>query len=47
MTQYEREAKNRDHAISADYASGAYTLAQIGEHFGLHYATVSRIARKV
>jgi len=46
LTQYDRDAKDRDHAISAAYASGAYTLAQIGEHFGLHYATVSRIARK-
>jgi len=47
LTQYDREAKDRDDAIRAAYASGAYTLAQIGEHFGLHYATVSRIARKV
>ena len=29
----------------SQYASGDYTLRAIGEHFGLHYATVSRIVR--
>ncbi len=33
-------------AISAAYASGAYTLKEIGEYFGLHYARVSRIVRR-
>jgi len=28
------------------YATGAYTLSEIGAYFGLHYATISRIARK-
>lgn len=46
LAQYEREAANRNAAIEAAYASGAYTLKSIGEHFGLHYATVSRIARR-
>lgn len=46
LTQYEREAPSRNAAIEAAYASGAYTLKAIGEHFGLHYATVSRIARR-
>ncbi len=45
LAQHERVAADRDSAISAAYASGAYTLKAIGEHFGLHYATVSRIAR--
>jgi REP element-mobilizing transposase RayT len=45
LAHYERAADGRDDAIRAAYASGAYTLKAIGEHFGLHYATVSRIAR--
>lgn len=45
LAQHERAASDRDSAIRAAYASGAYTLKAIGEHFGLHYATVSRIAR--
>lgn len=45
LAQYARAADDRDSAICAAYASGAYTLKAIGEHFNLHYATVSRIAR--
>ena len=45
LAQYERAAADRDSAIRAAYASSTYTLKAIGEHFGLHYATVSRIAR--
>lgn len=45
LAHYERAAPDRDSAIRAAYASGTYTLKAIGEHFGLHYATVSRIAR--
>jgi REP-associated tyrosine transposase len=46
LASYAREAKHRNEAIQSAYQSGDFTLAQIGEHFGLHYATVSRIARK-
>ena len=46
LAQIERAARGRDSAIQAAYASGAFTLAQIGAHFGLHYASVSRIARR-
>lgn len=34
---------NRNEAIAAAYACGAYTLKEIGDYFGLHYATVSRL----
>ncbi len=40
------EAHPRDEAVARAYASGGYTLREIGEHFGLHYSHVSRIARK-
>jgi REP element-mobilizing transposase RayT len=46
LLQHQHDASDRDSAIRAAYASGAYTLKAIGEHFGLHYATVSRIARR-
>ena len=42
----EREAADRNAAIRAAYATGGYTLRQIGDHFGLHYSVVSRIARE-
>ena len=31
-----------EHGMQSAYASGAYTLAQIAAHFGVHYSTVSR-----
>jgi hypothetical protein len=45
LRQIEREAANRSKAIRRAYATGAYTLAEIGAHFGVHYATIRRIAR--
>ena len=39
-------ASHRNEAIVAAYMSGGYTLQQIGEHFSLHYSTVSRIIQK-
>lgn len=45
LSTYERETHDRNAAIRTAYASGSYTLGQIGQHFNLHYATVSRIAR--
>lgn len=38
---------NRDEAIAAAYASGGYSMKEIGDHFGLHYSYVSRIIRRV
>ena len=34
---------NRDEAIALAYSSGGYGMKKIGDHFGLHYSTVSRI----
>ncbi|MEF8792072.1 REP-associated tyrosine transposase [Thiohalorhabdus sp.] len=39
-------AHPRDEAIARAYASGGYTLREIGEYFGLHYSRVSRIVRR-
>ena len=46
LTEYEGSTNDRSMAMVAAHASGDYTLAQIAQHFGVHYATVSRaIAR--
>ncbi|MCI0653361.1 MAG: transposase [Methylococcaceae bacterium] len=37
---------DRDKAIVAAYATGAYSYRQIAEHFGLHLVTVGRIVRR-
>ncbi len=37
---------DRDAAIAQAYASGVYSLKEIADAFGLHYATISRIVRR-
>jgi hypothetical protein len=38
--------KNRDKGMAQAYLSRHYTLAQVGEHFGVSYATVSRAVKQ-
>lgn len=38
-------ASDRNEAIRAAWLTGAYTLAEIGTYFGLHYSRISRIVR--
>jgi len=45
LSYYERMGPDRNSAISRAYQSGAYTLKEIGDHFGLHYSTVSGIIK--
>ncbi|MCP4406989.1 MAG: transposase [Gammaproteobacteria bacterium] len=43
---YRNRSRNRDEAMAKAYLSGAYTMAEIGCHFGVHYMTVSRAVKK-
>ena len=43
---YRQRFSKRDEAMARAYLSGAYTMAKIGQHFGVHYMTVSRAVRK-
>ncbi len=43
LHEYEREAASRNEAIAMAYASGGYSMKEIGEYFGLHYSRVSRL----
>ena len=45
LSHYVAHSEERDGAIAAAYASGGYSLKEIGDHFGLHYSRVSRIVR--
>lgn len=45
LEYYEQHKPTRNHAIIEAYRSGGYTQKQIGDHFGLHYSTVSGIVR--
>ena len=43
LGEYAKRYPDRNEAITAAYASGGYTLKEIGQYFGLHYAHVSRV----
>ena len=45
LEEYAKE-NERNSAMDKAYRSGDYTMKQIADHFGVHYATVSRIIRK-
>lgn len=46
LAEYERSYADRDRAIAVAYASGGYTMREIGDHFGLHHFRVSKILRR-
>ena len=46
LPQYQLRHADRDEAMAHAYLSGAYTMAMIAEHFGVHSMTVSRAVRK-
>lgn len=46
LDEYQTRHPDRDCAIAQAYLSGAYTMAEIGHYFGVHYMTVSRAVRK-
>ncbi len=40
-------SRSRKEAMTQAYLSGAYTMAEIGDHCGIHYMTVSRAVREL
>jgi REP element-mobilizing transposase RayT len=46
LDDYQMRHSNKDEAMARAYLSGAYTMAEIGRFFGVHYMTVSRAVRK-
>lgn len=46
LVAYAKEHHDRDTAIAEAYASGGYSMKEIGQHFGIHYSRVSRIIKK-
>ena len=46
LTDYQKRYAQRNEAMAKAYLSGAYTMAEVGEHFKVHYMTVSRAVRK-
>ena len=46
FAEYQAGAMHRGEAMARAYASGAYSLAAIAGHFGVHYSTVSRAVKR-
>lgn len=46
LAEYAQQHPDRHTAMIAAYRSGAYSMKEIAQHFGVHYATVSRAVRK-
>jgi len=45
LPEFERANPDRDQAIQAAYASGRYTMWEIGDYFGLSQSYISKIIR--
>jgi len=45
LDEFRLATTDRNDAMAQAYLSGAYTMKAIGEHFGVHYMTVSRAVR--
>jgi hypothetical protein len=43
LPQYDRAHADRNEAIKAAYASGGYTMKEMGDYFGLHHSRVRKI----
>lgn len=46
LEDYREQCGSRDEAIATAYASGGYSMKEIGRYFGLHYSRVSRILKR-
>jgi len=46
LEEYQLRHENKDEAMAQAYLSGAYTMAEIGRYFGVHYMTVSWAVRR-
>jgi len=47
LPEYQEKYADRNEAMARAYKTGAYTMAQIAEHFSVNYMTVSRAVRKL
>lgn len=46
LSGYQERYSQRNEAMARAYLSGAYTMAEIGRYFKVHYMTVSRAVKK-
>ena len=46
LIDYQKKYLHRNEAMARAYLSGAHIMAEIGEHFKVHYMTVSRAVKR-
>ena len=46
LSEYRSNYPDRNEAMARAYGSGAYSMKEIGDFFGVHYMTVSRAVRR-
>lgn len=46
LDYYSMKYKVRNAGIVAAYQSGGYSMKEVGEHFGMHYSSVSKIIKR-
>ena len=46
LTSYEDRYQSRNEAMANAFKTGAYTMREIADYFGVHYMTVSRAVRR-
>jgi len=44
---HDKMANTRNEAIYSAFASGGYKMKEIGEYFGLHYSSISKIVKEM
>ena len=47
LSYYEAFSNNRDEVVYLAYQSGCYSMKEIGNHFDLHYSSVSKIVKNI
>jgi hypothetical protein len=47
IEEFEKNSSNRNECLRLAYESGRFTLEEIGNYFGIHYSTVSRIVKNL
>lgn len=47
LDYYKKKYQERNHAITMAYHSGGYSMKEVGEYFGVHYSSVSKIVKQV
>lgn len=46
LDYYAKQSNDRNHGIITAYQSGGYSMKEVGDYFGVHYSSVSKIIKQ-